>query len=166
MKVWFKLNREQQARAEIAIREYAESVEMYWEQSWFNTDQRLWLEGAVLKYEGQRCPFVQDGACGAVKQALGNGPVTVVKYETNDARLKWDETLSGYMQDRASLDEVLAHARKRNSPWLVEWYKNNPNVRAYARYIGETEARLAAQFDAVLCANVRRIRFALKEAQV
>src|SRR3990170_1961007 len=60
----------------------------------YNPDQRLFVDGDTLVYEGQRYPFLYDGAYDAVVGTFGSREIAdaaVVSYETTDERLKWYE---------------------------------------------------------------------------
>ncbi len=138
MKIVFKLNREQAARAAALVSrvaaEIAASVEWVEEynSSWHlveagnlhaiylqqnNSNQHLALDKwNYLTYRGERCPFVCDGArCNLMEILSGDRTSTEyerfvpAEYETSDTRLMWWETLSDYMLTRATLPERAAH---------------------------------------------------------
>lgn len=91
----------------------------------FNPAQALLVEGDLLVYEGQRHPFLQDGALGQIANFFGAGIPTpqevgrrdreaqaldwargksVALYETTDPRLEWWQTLQDLPFPRVPLE--------------------------------------------------------------
>ena len=152
----------------------------------FNPDQSLSLEGNVLSFTGQRCPFGQDGSLSVFRAALMGveRPVEassskewheestycfidakLVAYESSDSRLRWWETLDHYLASRATTEELLAHvAKTANKYWekptledlVLQW----PRLKGLARQaqmLALSPARFNAEFGVDERGNVRRL---------
>ena len=152
----------------------------------FNPDQSLSLEGDVLTFSGQRCPFGQDGSLSVFRAALMGveRPVEdgaakewyeesrecftdakLVAYESSDSRLYWWETLDQYLATRATEEELLAHvAKTANKYWekpslqdlILQW----PRLKGLARQaqlLALSPARFNAQFGSDERGNVRKL---------
>ena len=127
MKVAFKLNQDQLFRAERYITDrwcggWAEGCVWAgniggWMQNHpaFNPAQDLSLQGGILTYRGQRCPFLRDGLYELTLEILGDGPVEVAEYVTSDARLRWDENLHSFLWDRADWETYRSHNKGKTS---------------------------------------------------
>ncbi|MDD2819139.1 MAG: hypothetical protein PHN51_10170 [Candidatus Nanopelagicales bacterium] len=140
MKVVFKLNLGQLARARAQVLKVERSVDLDqldnyegnlvgWVEDHgfsYNSNQRLDLIGDCITYVGERCPFQQDGMFRLLGEILtgekdpvkgwweNHHPVT---YETSDTWLRWHETLHEWLYARASISELLAYIAKPNSRW-------------------------------------------------
>ena len=128
----------------------------------FNPDQCWSIAGALLTYIGQRCPMRQDAE---VLEALGTPQgLRVLAYETSDQRLRWWETLDGYLTGpRATLQEAAEYAVKATTRgegmWLVS---HSAALCEVWRALGMAERLRGAQFDAPTLKVARRLEAAYK----
>jgi hypothetical protein len=47
----------------------------------------------------------------------------VISYQTSDKRLRWFEVLQDYLQERASLEELLGEVEKRPGNWFADHFR-------------------------------------------
>lgn len=186
MKLVFKLNAAQAARAHTLVAKntadisasiadaikhnYSMSLDsagnlhsIYLDNCVTNSDQYLHYDAQArtLTYEGQRCPFLADGAVGTVmevlavtRQATNYEDFVPSRYETSDTRLQWYETLFDYMANRATLPEKAAAMLAGIPKWgllpIAQMEKRlgiplSRNIKAlYASYPAKTAGLLAA----------------------
>jgi hypothetical protein len=80
----------------------------------YNANQALNLIGQYLTYEGERCPMLQDGHMAILRKVFQDDLSTarVILYDTSDKRLIWSESLSDYIEKRATLQEVVEYVKK------------------------------------------------------
>ena len=149
MKAFFKLTASQiQAVKAIPVPEYEEGdidcgLYALRDHCALNPEQRVYLDGTTLAVEGHRCALDQDGGFRLAESIVGKNAVPV-RYETSDKRLKWYETLDGYMARRATLHERIMYVFKNKRFW--EDYL--PEYRAIVRSLKINERLAAAQYSA------------------
>jgi len=102
--------------------EYPQSFDCgtYWldNQPYTNPNQSVRVVGKTLVIEGERCALAYDGGFNAAIDILGTASAVPVSYETSDARLKWYETLDGYLSTRGTdAERVDYHAERA---WFLE----------------------------------------------
>ena len=130
MKIVFKLTEEQILTANIIsselVAEFGEDENYEWlgnmnpqpvqQSQCINVNQYLQLEDDTLTYEGERCPFTQDGSFKTVLRIAAGvlDNLQVVQYETSDKRLKWYETLYEYIVERGTWGEFCDYLKKSN----------------------------------------------------
>ena len=104
-----------------------------------NKLQSVQLVGDTLVISGERCALTHDGGIAAALLILRTVDTVPVSYETSDARLRWHETLSGYICTRGTdVERVEYHCEKQ---WFLEpadqcaldIVLDNPYL-AYAKY--------------------------------
>lgn len=196
MKVVFKLNAAQLKIAGVVLSELAQKVQvqdddgnLIWklygnmnEQCYlphpsFNEDQFLELQGNKLTYRGQRCPLHDDGGLAVIAKIAGYeglfkaskdrfSTLEVAEYHTSDARLKWYETLAGYMHSRGTPDEYLLYSFNEYDP---NWSELPARFVDEHRLIdllrnGET-AKASAEFDSAKVSLVRKLLARIEELQ-
>ena len=79
-----------------------------------NPNQAVRFFGHTVTVEGERCALWGDHHSVAMKMLKDSGIEPTI-YETSDMRLKWHETLSSYMEKRASYEDALKHCQKTGS---------------------------------------------------
>ena len=78
-----------------------------------NTNQSIEIKNSTITVEGERCALWGDHHREAM-HTLSISGVEPSEYRTSDSRLRWDETLTGYMEgQRASYDEALRYCREK-----------------------------------------------------
>jgi hypothetical protein len=156
MKAFFKLTLAQiEAIKAIPVPEYEEGYHidcgMYVLQDHcaVNPEQRVVIDWddrpghTTLAVEGHRCALDQDGGFRIAESIVGKDAVPF-RYETSDKRLKWNETLGGYMMTRATLHERIMYVLNNDRVWEYYLPEYVPIVRAL-----KTNERLAsAQYTA------------------
>jgi len=189
MKVSFKLNLQQLARAraqvlkterrdsasdELDSRDNYEGNLVGWAEDHgfsYNRNQRLDLVGDTLVFQGERCPFHQDGMfklltlilTGEEKPAKGwEEEFVPLEYQTSDARLEWWETLASYLYERGTIEDLETHLRTPRTRWgdvtivpiLTKAISGSPEMLAAVRAVAAArhgnrgnEATLRAAFD-------------------
>lgn len=136
MKVIFRLNSAQIQKAATMTAEVAESLLLekeeypeypqsydcgvYWVEDlqYTNPNQSVRLVGKTLVVEGERCALAHDGGFKAAIDILGTADAVSVSYETSDKRLRWHETLGGYLCTRGSDAERVDYHADR--VWFLE----------------------------------------------
>lgn len=86
-----------------------------------NYCQFLELEGETMRYDGHRCPLIQDGALDVIAEVAGYSTLQdalafkfakleVLAYETSDERLCWYETLAQFeSRENENFDKLINH---------------------------------------------------------
>ena len=81
--------------------------------SYVNPNQSVEVRGTTVTVEGERCALWGDHHKEAM-HTLSISGVEPSEYRTSDSRLRWEETLTGYMEgQRASYDEALRYCREK-----------------------------------------------------
>lgn len=80
-----------------------------------NPNQSIEVKGTTVTVEGERCALWGDHNAEAM-HALSISGLKPWVYETSDSRLKWDDTLAGYMEGpRASFHEALRYCKEKET---------------------------------------------------
>ena len=148
-----------------------------------NPDQRLWIEGNVLVYRGQRCPLAQDGALALIGEVLTGedepnkystpaewkewwkgcvlafARAKVLRYETSDRRLMWWETLEGYIFSRATAEQALTWLQNKTRQWgpVTAQTEIPPILKQTMTHTGLSPAQRAASLTPEEMRLVRRL---------
>lgn len=122
-----------------------------------NTEQRVYLErhgyDTYMVVVGHRCALGQDGGIAVAESIVGKDAVPFI-YETSDARLRWNETLSSYMKARGTREERVAYildGRQREWRWFL------PEMEACVFTLTRSPAKAYAQFDSEEIRIARKI---------
>lgn len=141
MKVSFKLNLAQLARARAQVLRVVQQDAIDVEGDYYNgnivgwvtdhgfsynSNQKLELVDDCIVYTGERCPFNQDGMLSLLGELLTGekkpskgweAGYTPMVYETSDQRLRWYETLNSFLYERGTIDDLMSHLRAPRTRW-------------------------------------------------